>query len=354
MGTKLPTQTSLLLFSQLYEMIDHDVRRIYQMLKPKPSELLQPRVGRPPRKLVREGKLMCFSDKDKINKPRYFFMFNDCLLLTKHEGINKYWLKVYVTWKKSIQVEAVKGSTYRYADVEFRVYAPKRTFILFASSTEERDAWVKDIEDCLTGRVDEKRSSTSSSSRSSKSSERERYSDKGGYRDDRYSDKDRDRYSDRTAGPPVAHVSPAAAPAAPTSASQRLNIDALYSQPPGAAYPSSMPTSSAPMPAVGMPMYPSYPMAPYPGMAHPGMAPSMMPAAMHPGMAPMHPGMHPGMHAGMAPMHPGMAHPGMAHPGMGQPAMPTHSAAASVPQPSSTGTTAAAPQKQDPFANIFG
>merc|ERR1711988_1861481 len=118
-----------------------DGQRIYDMLTPKPKELL----GRP-RRLLREGTVAIWDESERMKKERYLFLFNDVLLITKKEGRRDYWLKVYISLRSEIIVEDVRESP-----TEFRIYAPKKTFIIFGINPQARDMWVKELQRCGKG-----------------------------------------------------------------------------------------------------------------------------------------------------------------------------------------------------------
>jgi hypothetical protein len=71
----------------------HELLKIYNLLEPRVTDLIQPH-----RKKIKEGEvLLCKSPKDgKQLKPRYLYLFNDILLVTKQEdGIH--WARVHIT-----------------------------------------------------------------------------------------------------------------------------------------------------------------------------------------------------------------------------------------------------------------
>ena len=109
--------------------VNFEVIRVYRMLDPKPKELLNPS-----RRFVREGPMLQWEAGK--HKPKYFFLFNDCMLITKKEGQKRYWLKVFVSLNPGIKVADVPNSSYRIPHVEFRMFAPKKSFIFFASSPQ--------------------------------------------------------------------------------------------------------------------------------------------------------------------------------------------------------------------------
>jgi hypothetical protein len=78
---------------------DFDVMRVYKMLDPKPKELLTPS-----RRFMREGEVLQYNSKERRTKLKYFFLFNDVLLITKKEGKNKFWLKVYIGLRPGLKI----------------------------------------------------------------------------------------------------------------------------------------------------------------------------------------------------------------------------------------------------------
>jgi SOS1/NGEF-like PH domain len=121
--------------------INYEVIRVYRMLDPKPKELLTQS-----RRFVREGSILQWNAKERKHKPKYFFLFNDCMLITKKEAQKRYWLKVYISLNPGIKIADVTSSSYHIPNVEFRLFAPKRSFIFFASSSQVKRQWIDDIQ----------------------------------------------------------------------------------------------------------------------------------------------------------------------------------------------------------------
>jgi hypothetical protein len=90
------------------------------MCTPHPKPLLQGR-----RSLVRHGTLDYFSPNTISRKPRYFFLFSDCLLLTKRTGTQKFWLKVYIHLGPNIHIIPMWDSP----DFEFRLLIDEKVRI---------------------------------------------------------------------------------------------------------------------------------------------------------------------------------------------------------------------------------
>jgi len=96
-----------------------------------------------------------YNSKEKRLKPRHIFLFNDCLLIAKREGRQKYWLKVFISLGANIQIEDVQDSASN-EKVEFRIYAAKKNFILFARSRPEKESWLSELKDLIAKRRGEK------------------------------------------------------------------------------------------------------------------------------------------------------------------------------------------------------
>jgi len=126
--------------------VPYEVQRVYDMLTPKPKELLA-NAGN--RRFINEGEVGVFNHKERRTKRRYLYLFNDVLLVTKKEGKRTYWLKIYISLRSSsIRVEDVPDSATRHK-VEFRIYAPKKTIILFTQTEEQKLRWIKEIRTCI-------------------------------------------------------------------------------------------------------------------------------------------------------------------------------------------------------------
>lgn len=127
-----------------------------------------------------EGEVLNYNTKERRTKLKYFFLFNDVLLITKREGPKKFWLKVYITLQPTLKIADVPDSTYKVPNVEFRLYAPRRTFIFFCRTPANKESWINDIQSCINGRPNTHSSQpahhpTHSSSASSQASARPRY-----------------------------------------------------------------------------------------------------------------------------------------------------------------------------------
>mmetsp|Transcript_34295 Transcript_34295/g.58726 ORF Transcript_34295/g.58726 Transcript_34295/m.58726 type:complete len:371 (+) Transcript_34295:40-1152(+) len=125
--------------------VPYEVQRIYDVLTPKPKELL---ANASTRRFIKEGEVGVFNHKERRTKKRYLFLFNDILLITKKEGKKSYWLKIFISLKSNLRIEDVPDSATRYK-VEFRIYAPKKTIILFTAAEEEKIRWIKEIRECI-------------------------------------------------------------------------------------------------------------------------------------------------------------------------------------------------------------
>jgi len=126
-----------------------DSQKVYQMCTPHPKPLLQGR-----RNLVRHGTLDYFSPNTVSRKPRYFFLFSDCLLLTKRTGTQKFWLKIYIHLGTNVHVIPMWDSP----DFEFRLLIDEkgtlakrkqRRLILYGQNRTHKEAWLSDLLHCL-------------------------------------------------------------------------------------------------------------------------------------------------------------------------------------------------------------
>ncbi|KAL6043373.1 NUP214 domain-containing protein [Balamuthia mandrillaris] len=116
-----------------------DVRKVYSMLTPKPKPLLTEA-----RKLIRHGELIYFSPNTMSKKPRYFFLFDTCLLLTKKKSSHKYWLKVFIYLGPNMKLISDES------DTQFRlVTAAGQPIIMFGRSLAHKEPWVRDLKHCL-------------------------------------------------------------------------------------------------------------------------------------------------------------------------------------------------------------
>merc|ERR1712130_163090 len=125
--------------------VPFEVQRVYDLLNPKPKELLN-NAGE--RRFISEGEIGVFNHKERRTKRRYLYLFNDVLLITKKEGKKSYWLKIYISLGPTLRVEDVPDTATKYK-VEFRIYALKKTIILFTRTEDEKHRWLQMIRDCL-------------------------------------------------------------------------------------------------------------------------------------------------------------------------------------------------------------
>jgi len=114
------------------------------MLHPKPSDLLNPS-----RFFVREGDLQMWNKKKSKKSTRHFFLFNDIMLLCKKQGSKRFFLRIHVTLRSPyVTTESIDSSG---NTSEFRLHCKTRSFILYASSDEERKQWLKDLQNSIAG-----------------------------------------------------------------------------------------------------------------------------------------------------------------------------------------------------------
>ena len=83
-------------------------------------------------------------------KPRYFFLFSDCLLISKRTGQAKFLLRLWIYLKSGVQLYSMPESP----NYEFRLLVPvqgsvkeakKRRLIIYAKSEEQKEQWVMDL-----------------------------------------------------------------------------------------------------------------------------------------------------------------------------------------------------------------
>jgi len=121
------------------------VEAIVNMCNPKPKEIISPN-----RRFIYEGDLVQYVPEDRKKKLRHVFVFNDSMLVTKKQGNRKYWPRILISFSTGLRCEEVEDSQNDIPGVEFRLYTPKKTIILFASTREERNLWVKMLRDQIT------------------------------------------------------------------------------------------------------------------------------------------------------------------------------------------------------------
>lgn len=144
-----------------------DVETVYRMLYPKPKPLLQYC-----KELVRHGELVYYSPNTNTTKPRYFFLFDNALLLTKRTGKKRYWLKIYVHLRHGVTL--VDSSP---TDTQFRlmvtVKGRSRPIVMYGKTLQHKGLWVRDIQHVLwvvSGRKGPDPSAAAASSSSTSSS----------------------------------------------------------------------------------------------------------------------------------------------------------------------------------------
>jgi hypothetical protein len=130
------------------------VWEIFELLHPKPDDLISPE-----RFFVREGEMMMWDEKKKKKKKRYFFLFNDVILLCRRETHKRYWLRIHITLRSPhVSVEDIDNSSF---NNEFRVHCRARTFILYASTPDQKKEWIQDLRHSIAGsHPDEKKKDT--------------------------------------------------------------------------------------------------------------------------------------------------------------------------------------------------
>ena len=86
--------------------------------------------------------MLLYNEQERRDKPRYFFLFNDVLLVVKREGHKRLWLRVYFSLGSDIRVMDVSD---RQPNVEFQISAPSHTFVFHCRTLALKDSWVRVI-----------------------------------------------------------------------------------------------------------------------------------------------------------------------------------------------------------------
>jgi len=124
-----------------------DYQRVWQInetLRPKPDDLISTS-----RFFVREGELGVWDEKKRAKKIRYFFLFNDILLLCKKESSKRYWLRIHITLRSpSVSIEEIGNASYNH---EFRLHCRSRSFMLYAPTAEAKEDWINDLRRAISG-----------------------------------------------------------------------------------------------------------------------------------------------------------------------------------------------------------
>jgi len=127
------------------------VKVFLKQFTPKPEGL---ELVVPGRRFVREGEMFYYNSDEKKVKPRFFFLFNDILLMAKPVDNGKYWLRYLFILKSILKIEdeTTGWSDYNIQspgsdmpDVEFRLTTPKKVFIFFARTARDKNEWVRDL-----------------------------------------------------------------------------------------------------------------------------------------------------------------------------------------------------------------
>jgi hypothetical protein len=120
------------------------VWQIHSLLHPRPDDLISTA-----RFFVREGELYVWNEKKRKKQLRYFYLFNDILLLTKRESHKRFWLRIHITLRSPyVSVEDMDNSS---ANQEIRLHCRSRSFLLYAPSDELRRDWVDDLRASISG-----------------------------------------------------------------------------------------------------------------------------------------------------------------------------------------------------------
>merc|ERR1712137_101389 len=132
-----------------YQQISTEMtaEQVYKMLYPSPKELLLT-----PRVLVKTGMVLFIVTGRAERKPRYLFLFNDVLLVTRREGKKEFRLRFYIYLTSKTFCEQEPKS-----DVAVVVRTSKKTCQFICKSTQERDEWLQSIQGSLEGKYDPNR-----------------------------------------------------------------------------------------------------------------------------------------------------------------------------------------------------
>jgi hypothetical protein len=120
------------------------VWQIHAVLHPRPDDLISTS-----RFFIREGELYVWNERKRKKQLRYFFLFNDIMLLTKRESHKRFWLRIHITLRSPyVSVEDIDNSSY---NQEIRLHCRSRSFILYAPSDDLRREWIDDIRASIAG-----------------------------------------------------------------------------------------------------------------------------------------------------------------------------------------------------------
>jgi len=90
-----------------------------------------------------------WDEKKRAKKIRYFFLFNDILLLCKKESSKRYWLRIHITLRSpSVSIEEIGNSSYNH---EFRLHCRSRSFMLYAPTSDAKEDWITDLKRSIGG-----------------------------------------------------------------------------------------------------------------------------------------------------------------------------------------------------------
>lgn len=125
--------------------LSRELLEVYSMMTPKPKSLVMRN-----RRLIRHGMLQFFSQNTLSKKPRYFFLFHDCLLIAKKLSSKKFLLRFFVHLRSNVKLLDKPGTH------EFRLLVPDtgsreryRSLIMTARNSKHKAEWMKDLMHCL-------------------------------------------------------------------------------------------------------------------------------------------------------------------------------------------------------------
>ncbi|CAB3996542.1 Fgd6 [Paramuricea clavata] len=131
---------ALAIVSEVATHINEDMKRVdnfEEVLKVQRNLVGEVEIVKPGRELIKEGALMKLSRKEM--QPRMFYLLTDVLLYTTPVANNQFRLNLSLPLEE-IQVELPVSPDF---ENEFSIISTKKSFILSASTADERDEWLE-------------------------------------------------------------------------------------------------------------------------------------------------------------------------------------------------------------------
>jgi len=120
------------------------VWEIEKLLTPRPMDFISTA-----RFFVREGDMVVWEERGSKKVLRYFFLFNDILLICSQPRRKKYRLRVYITLRSpNVSVETVESSSF---NAEMRIHCKRKSFICYVPNAEDKKYWVQFIRMSIDG-----------------------------------------------------------------------------------------------------------------------------------------------------------------------------------------------------------